>query len=89
MLTNKETAANPFPLKDRTREIPLRTNVAIAPNPILSLPVRANQTDSIIGGLQSIAVANGLELMQDDQNLDNARFIQILPGIIFLWQRNG
>ncbi|MFP5274412.1 hypothetical protein [Coleofasciculus sp.] len=88
MLTNKETAANAVPLKDRRRGIPRRTNVA-APNLIISLPVRANQTDSIIGGLQGIAVANGLELMQDDQNLDNARFIQILPGIIFLWQRNG
>ncbi|MEQ9549953.1 MAG: hypothetical protein RIM23_10085 [Coleofasciculus sp. G3-WIS-01] len=89
MLTNQETAANPVPLKHRRRGIPLTTNVAIAPNLIISLPVRANQTDSIIACLQGIAVANGLELMQDDQNLDNARFIQILPGIIFLWQRNG
>lgn len=89
MLTNQQTAANAVPLKDRRRGIPVRTNVAIAPNLIISLPVRANQTDSIIGGLQGIAVANGWELMQDEQNLDNARFIQILPGIIFLWQRNG
>lgn len=79
MVTNKETAANPVPLKDRRRGIPLRTNVAIAPNPIISLPVRANQTDSMIGGLQGIVVGNGLRL--PGAGLSKHRQRQIYPNI--------
>jgi len=51
MVTSHEIAANPVPVRDRRREVTLRTNIAIAPNLILSLPVMANPTDSMIGGL--------------------------------------
>jgi hypothetical protein len=84
MVTSHEIGANPVPIRDRRREVTVRTHVAIAPNLILSLPVIANPTDSIIGGWLGTAVAQALVLPgADDQNLDNARFIQILPGIIF------
>ncbi|MEQ9357295.1 MAG: hypothetical protein RIG63_10010 [Coleofasciculus chthonoplastes F3-SA18-01] len=48
MVTSQEIAANPFPVRDRRREVTVRTHVAIAPNLILSLPVMANPTDSMI-----------------------------------------
>lgn len=62
MVTSQEIAANPFPVRDRRREVTVRTHVAIAPNLILSLPVMANPTDSMIGCLLSTAVAQALVL---------------------------
>ncbi|MFP4121366.1 MAG: hypothetical protein ACLFWI_10255 [Coleofasciculus sp.] len=62
MVTSHEIGANPVPIRDRRREVTLRTNVAIAPNLILSLPVMANPTDSIIGCLLGTAVGDVLGL---------------------------
>ncbi|MEQ8997297.1 MAG: hypothetical protein RID53_12445 [Coleofasciculus sp. B1-GNL1-01] len=56
MVTSHEIVANPVPVRDRRREVTVRTNVAIAPNLILSLPVMANPTDLMIGGLLGTAV---------------------------------
>jgi len=62
MVTSHEIAANPVPVRDRRREVTLRTNIAIASNLIFSLPVMANPTDSMIGGLLGTAVAQVLAL---------------------------
>jgi hypothetical protein len=62
MVTSHQIAANPVPVRDRRRKVTVRTNIAIAPNLILSLPVMANPTNSMIGGLLSTAVAQALVL---------------------------
>jgi len=62
MVTSQEIAANPVPVRDRRTEVIVRTNVAIAPNLILSLPVMANPTDSIIGCLLGTAIGDALVL---------------------------